>query len=167
MAQTVKKEPRRPGFNPWIGKIFWRGEWLPTPLFLPGESHGQRSLAGCSTWCCRVGHGWVTNTYLPIPTLVRSLFFLNNGCWILSNDISASIEMIISVSSFDDVVYITLIWLGIINCPWDPRVNPTRSCFLILFMYCIGFSLLIFYWGFLHLYLSNISTHNFLSSFFW
>ena len=34
------------GFNPWVGKIPWKREGLPTPVFLPGESHGQRSLAG-------------------------------------------------------------------------------------------------------------------------
>ena len=33
------------GFNPWLEKIPWRREWLPTPVFLPGEFHGQRSLA--------------------------------------------------------------------------------------------------------------------------
>ena len=38
-----------PGFNPCVGKIPWRREWQPTPVFLPGESHGQRSLAGCSS----------------------------------------------------------------------------------------------------------------------
>ena len=37
-------------FSPWVGKIPWRRKWLPTPVFLPGESHGQRSLAGCSPW---------------------------------------------------------------------------------------------------------------------
>ena len=36
--------------------IPWRREWLPTPVFLPGEYHGQKSLAGDSTWDCRVGH---------------------------------------------------------------------------------------------------------------
>ena len=35
----------RCGFDPWFGKIPWRREWQPTPVFLPGESHGQRSLA--------------------------------------------------------------------------------------------------------------------------
>ena len=35
-------------FDPWVGKIPWRRAWQPTPVFLPGESHGQRSLAGCS-----------------------------------------------------------------------------------------------------------------------
>ena len=39
---------RRPGFDPWVGKIPWRREWQPTPVFLPGESHGLRSLAGSS-----------------------------------------------------------------------------------------------------------------------
>jgi len=34
----------RPGFKAWVRKIPWRREWLPTPVFLPGEFHGQRSL---------------------------------------------------------------------------------------------------------------------------
>ena len=34
----------RPGIDPWVGKILWRRAWLPTPVLLPGESHGQRSL---------------------------------------------------------------------------------------------------------------------------
>ena len=37
-------------FNPWVGQIPWRRKWQPTPVFLPGKSHGQRSLAGCSLW---------------------------------------------------------------------------------------------------------------------
>ena len=40
----------RPGFDPWVGKIFWRREQLPTPVFWPGEFHGQRSVAGFSPW---------------------------------------------------------------------------------------------------------------------
>ena len=39
---------RRQGFSPWVGKIPWRREWLPTPVFMPGEFHGQRSLLGYS-----------------------------------------------------------------------------------------------------------------------
>ena len=41
---------RRPGFNPWDGKIPWRREQLPTPVFLPGEFHGQGSLVVYSPW---------------------------------------------------------------------------------------------------------------------
>ena len=46
--QLSAKEPachcRRRGFNPWVRKIPWRRKWLPNPVFLPGESHGQGSL---------------------------------------------------------------------------------------------------------------------------
>ena len=41
---------RIPGFNHWVRKIPWKREWLPTPVFLPVEFHGQRSLAGHSSW---------------------------------------------------------------------------------------------------------------------
>ena len=37
-------------FDPWVGKIPWRRKWQPTPVLLPGESHGQRSLVGYSPW---------------------------------------------------------------------------------------------------------------------
>ena len=37
---------KRHGFDPWVGKNPWRKAWQPTPVFLPGESHGQKSLAG-------------------------------------------------------------------------------------------------------------------------
>ena len=40
----------RPGFDPWVRKIPWRRKWKPTPVFLPGESHGWRSLVGYSPW---------------------------------------------------------------------------------------------------------------------
>ena len=40
---------KRCGFDPWVRKIPWRREWQPTPGFLPGESQGQRSLAGHSS----------------------------------------------------------------------------------------------------------------------
>ena len=47
VAQLVKRHKRQK-FHPWVRKIHWRREWLPTPVFLPGESHGQRSLVGYS-----------------------------------------------------------------------------------------------------------------------
>ena len=39
---------RDPGFDLWVKKIPWRREWQPTPVFLPGKSHGQRILVGYS-----------------------------------------------------------------------------------------------------------------------
>ena len=55
MAQTIKDclQCRRPGFNPWVGKIPWKREPLPTPVLLPGEFHGQRKLVGYSPWGCK------------------------------------------------------------------------------------------------------------------
>ena len=42
-----------PGFDPWLGKIPWRRKWQPTPIFLPGESGGRRSLVGYSPRGCK------------------------------------------------------------------------------------------------------------------
>ena len=52
MAQTVKRLPamRRPGFDRWVGKNTWRIKWHPTPVLLPGKSHGQKSLVGYGPW---------------------------------------------------------------------------------------------------------------------
>ena len=41
---------KRLGFGPWDGMIPWRRSWQPTPVFLPGESHGQSNLVGYSSW---------------------------------------------------------------------------------------------------------------------
>ena len=40
----------KPGFDPWVRKILWRRKWQPTPVLLPGKSHGQRSVVGYSPW---------------------------------------------------------------------------------------------------------------------
>ena len=54
---------RRHGFNPGVRKIPWRRKWQPTPVFLPGKSHRQKSLAGYSPWGHkRVRHDLATKT---------------------------------------------------------------------------------------------------------
>ena len=65
---------RRPGFDPWVGKIPWRREWQHTPVSLPGKSHGQRSLVGCSPWGRKesdmteqLTHIHLSSIYLSIP----------------------------------------------------------------------------------------------------
>ena len=47
---SVCLQCRRPGVDPWVGKISWRRKWQPTPAFLPGKSHGWRNLVGYSPW---------------------------------------------------------------------------------------------------------------------
>ena len=48
--QRIHQSSRRCGFDPWVWKIPWRRKRLLTPEFLPGKSHGQRSLADYSLW---------------------------------------------------------------------------------------------------------------------
>ena len=50
---TKAGDTRDMGFNPWVRKILWRRKWQPTPVFLPGKSHGQRNLVGYSPWDCK------------------------------------------------------------------------------------------------------------------
>ena len=52
VAQMLKNLPVmwETPVDPWIGKMPWRRAWQPTPVFLPGKSHGQRSLVGYSPW---------------------------------------------------------------------------------------------------------------------
>ena len=51
------KEPsgqcRRHGFHLWVGTIPWWRKWQPTPVFLPGKSHGQKSLVSYSPWVAK------------------------------------------------------------------------------------------------------------------
>ena len=62
---------RRCGFNPWVGKIPSKRGWLPTPVFLSGKSHGQRSLVGYSPW----GHkeSDTTEHYIHTHTFRKSV----------------------------------------------------------------------------------------------
>ena len=67
---------KRCGFDPWVGKIPWRREWLPTSVFLPGEFHGQRSLVDYGPWSHKEWDmtEWLTLSLLPplSQTKVRS-----------------------------------------------------------------------------------------------
>ena len=74
---------------PWSGTIPWRKAWQPTPAFLPGEFHGQRSLAGYSPWGRRVRHNWATSLvhWLPLAPpgklLVKRQGNLAPRAWVL------------------------------------------------------------------------------------
>ena len=66
---------RRRMFNPGMGRIPWRRKWQPTPVFLPGESHRQRSLAGYSPWSCKESD--TTEHTLTLFILIL-LFYVTN-----------------------------------------------------------------------------------------
>ena len=67
---------RRPRFNPWVRKIPWRGNGSPLQLFLPGEPHGQRSLAGYSPWGCK--RDWTERLTLSLVHVQPSLWSSSN-----------------------------------------------------------------------------------------
>ena len=82
-AKTIKSiclQCGRPGFDPWVGRIPWRRKWQPTPVLLPGKSHGWRSLVGYSLGSWRVGHNWAT-----------SLFFQFMYLWAISPKIDSEL----------------------------------------------------------------------------
>ena len=60
-GKEIAYQCKRLRFNPWVRMISWRKKLQLTPVFLPGKSHGQRSLVGYSPWYCkRAGHNLAT-----------------------------------------------------------------------------------------------------------
>ena len=76
---------RRHRFNAWVAKIPWRKKWWPTQIFLPGKSHGQRSLAGYSPWGCKESDTteWLTLSFslLVIWGLLLGPLYQNLLTW--------------------------------------------------------------------------------------
>ena len=74
VTQLVKL-PRRPGLNPWVGKMTQRRAWQPTPVYLPGESPWTEEPGGWqSIGLQRIGHEWATKTQMAAVVL----FILRN-----------------------------------------------------------------------------------------
>ena len=64
---------RRPGADPQVRKILWRRTWQPTPVFLPGKPHEQRSLAGYGPWGCKESDTTERLTHTMSPPFWTSL----------------------------------------------------------------------------------------------
>ena len=78
---------RRPRFDPWARKIPWSREWQPTPVFFPGEFHGQRSLAGYSPWGCTE----LKTTERPVLSLKELVLARVLGCvWVCATRCTAA-----------------------------------------------------------------------------
>ena len=84
--QRIRLQSRRPGFNPWIGKIPWRRAWQPTPIFLPGEEPDRLQ----SMRSQRVEHDWATelnwNSITTDPGFFHLLVLPLLFCWVVLLD---------------------------------------------------------------------------------
>ena len=101
----------RPGFKPWVGKIPWRRECLPTPVFLLGELHRQRNLAATvhrvtkeSDTMKGLTLEWVLNTWYLVNTCtwVESWFnfLLVYACWTWLNHVATCFSCFLFVIAF-------------------------------------------------------------------
>ena len=97
VALVVKNPPantrdKRHGLDPWVRKILWGRAKQPTPVFLQGESHGWRSLVGCSPCGYRVGHDWNNLSSVQFSSLQSlSHVWLFVTPWIAARQASLSI----------------------------------------------------------------------------
>ena len=85
---------RKPGFYPWVRNIPWRREWLPTPVFLPREFHGQRNLVWLQSMGSRLNYIYIyVNIYIYMKEdnfqQILSVF-LGNNAYILTHQLSVS-----------------------------------------------------------------------------
>ena len=104
---------KRCRFNPWVGKIPWRRAWQPTSVFLPTESHRQRSLAGYSPW----GHEELDTTeWQHICTKSNVLTVALNAC----------LEMLTWTSPPPSCPSLTLVQLHF--SPWNILLLPQDLC---------------------------------------
>ena len=96
-GKSICPQCRRPGFNPWVGKTSWRRKWQPTPVFLPGKSHGWRSLVGYSSWG-RKGSDTTDLTFCVLLGFVPAL----NTCNVFrkTHENHAGTDMISKCTSF-------------------------------------------------------------------
>ena len=78
-------QSRRCRFDPWVGKIPWLRKGKPTPVFLPGKSHGQRSLVGYRPWGCKRVHHDLANEHTHTILLMRKSLSLGSGRSFLMN----------------------------------------------------------------------------------
>ena len=111
----------RPRFHPWVGKISWRKTWWPTPVFLSGESHGQRSLeADYSPRGHRVRRNWNKfacpyGSLLPqkqvSPTI--DLKLLGEQLWLSKLVLFCHIESQLHQKSRFDILTIVCVSLGV------------------------------------------------------
>ena len=68
----------------WMGKIPWRRKWHSTPVFMPGKSHGQRSLVGYSPWGCKRVRRDLATEHARTQVFLKTLNVSSLECWLFT-----------------------------------------------------------------------------------
>ena len=129
-GKIIHLQCRRPGFSSWLGKIPCRREWQPIPVFLPGKSHGQRSLGGYSPW-----------SHKELDKIERLTHFTSKSVWLwLSNPVtrnraalpfSSRTILIVVNGLLGSTSYLPPSWLSCFS------LRETRCCFFHSFFTAI------------------------------
>ena len=120
---------RRQRLDPWVGKILWKRKWQPALVFLPGESHGQRNLAGYSPW----GHKELDMTEQPSTHkyINNFLCYTMGLCCLSILSIYANCKFLIHSSPSFSLPWQPVYSLGLSVCfcfaKWS-EVKVTQSC---------------------------------------
>ena len=149
--QSACLQCKRPGFDPWVGKNPWRKKWQPTPVVLPGKSHGRRNLIGYSPW----GHkesdtterlrlaywrGWTEMVYVTVMGISLKLVMLNTVTWFLA--------IFISLLLFSFFFFLSLtLFVNVLLCM---KLISSVTCFACLSLFL---SFIFYFWVF---FLANI-----------
>ena len=123
-------------FDPWVGKILWHRKWQPTPVFLSGKFHGQRSLVGYSPWGSKeLDHDQVTgHIQVCIPKNHSVSFFFSIEVQLIYN-----VLFISGVQISDLVIHIYLFQIPFIDYYETLNLVP---CYTVDF-YCLSISYIV------------------------
>ena len=124
--------------------MHWRRKWQPTPVLLPGESQGQRSLVGCRLWGRRVGHYWSDLAAAAAATLHEAVI------WLLFSTLHTTLSLFRILHDFRKFVF----WFTVIFIPSIWYITDVQQLLVkwIKIWKTVVFGDVAKYWG---VYISN------------
>ena len=112
---------KRHGFNPWVRKILWRREWLLTPVFLPGESHGQWSLVGYSPWGLKESHA-TERLSLYCVSAPLSKFMVSGVSNLRQHSVEGALALVLGQGGWNPTQCCEVLNLSFLICKMDSVV---------------------------------------------
>ena len=120
---------KRLRFDSWVGRISWRRAWQPTPVFLPGESHGQRSLAGYSpqghketdtTEATQHTGVYVSYILICVSLMINDAFLCTHGPFVCFLQRSIGLNLL---SIFNQILFLLLSCKSVLYVPETSRLS--------------------------------------------